>query len=103
MRKMTVAKGRKWRMITEEMVGGGAFRGRKNKSPRKGKRGWSVDLSWDQSLLMTTSRAGQGWKMVVALAVAIAKEGNNGVSGEGVGDSSGRGREHRQRRREQCR
>ncbi|RWV84819.1 hypothetical protein GW17_00053439 [Ensete ventricosum] len=53
---------------------------------------------------MTASSAGHGWKMTVASVTVIVKEGSSGVFGEGIGDSSGWGKEHwRQRREEEAR
>ncbi|RRT54855.1 hypothetical protein B296_00019871 [Ensete ventricosum] len=50
---------------------------------------------------MMAGNAGQGWKMAATSVAAIVKWGNNGVSGEGAGDDTDRGREHWRRRREE--
>ncbi|RWW71126.1 hypothetical protein BHE74_00021143 [Ensete ventricosum] len=84
------------RKMIEVMLGG-----KKKRSPREGRRGWSADLSWDRLLLMTASNVGQGWKMTVATTVAIVKEDNSGVSGEGAGDGNDKGRERWWWRREE--
>ncbi|RWV88393.1 hypothetical protein GW17_00049519 [Ensete ventricosum] len=52
----------RWQRPLERTIEGCAlrvapFRGRKKKSPRKGKSGWSVHLGWDRLLLMTAGGA----------------------------------------------
>ncbi|RRT71188.1 hypothetical protein B296_00031795 [Ensete ventricosum] len=77
------------------------FGGKKKKSSREGRIGWSIDFGFDQLLLMMAGSVEQGWKMIAASATVIVKEGSSGVFSEGIGDSSDKGREHWRWKREE--